>query len=416
MRAIPQKDADALAQTVKFGTALAFPCLMKILYSHRTKSADGQYVHIRALTDALIGQGAELCLVGPEGVSDRAVRALDAAPGAPEKATGQWKIPGPIYELAEYGYSAPAFRRLGKACAAFGPDIIYERYNLYFHAGLWLKRRTGLPLILEVNAPLREERLRHGGLALPQLAQYSEQALWRAADAVLPVTQVLADKVVAAGVDPARIEVIQNGVHDDFLTPRDGDKIRHRYQLGGKTVLGFTGFVRDWHGVDRVLAFMAREKNPNLHLLLVGDGPARDVLERQAISLNLQDQFSVTGIVQREDIADHVAAFDIALQPAVVEYASPLKLFEYMALGKAIIAPSTNNICEVLTHNEDGYLFSPNDQEMFFEGLKRLSSDGNLRTQLGKAALATLERDGYKWDRNAQRVEAIAQRLIEDNK
>lgn len=390
---------------------------MKILYSHRTQSADGQYVHIRALTDALIARGHELCLVGPEGVSSSAMRALDADHGAAQQASkrlGGIKVPKAIYETAEFGYSLPAWRRLARAAQKFQPDIIYERYNLYYHAGLWLKKQTGLPLILEVNAPLREERIRHGGLALRGLAAKSETTLWKKADYVLPVTDVLAQRVTNAGVDPGRIKVIQNGVDTDFLEQNTGQTVRQRYNLAGKTILGFTGFVRDWHGVDRVLTFMKKQADPNLHLLLVGDGPARSLLEEQAQALGISHQVTITGIVQRDQVADHVAAFDIALQPAVVAYASPLKLFEYMALGKAILAPASPNICEVLTHHHDGWLFDPDDKSHhdFYEGLKTLCEGQSLRQKLGMAARATLDRKEYHWAANARRVEDIAVRLI----
>jgi len=384
---------------------------MKILYSHRTKSADGQYVHIRALTDALIARGHELRIVGPEGVSERAERALDADPGTEEKTRSRFRVPKPLYEAAEFGYSVPAMQRLGRVARDFGPDVLYERYNLFFHSGLWIARQRRMPFILEVNAPLAEERRRHSGLALEPLAEHSERTLWRAADAVLPVTQVLADRIAAKGVDPARIHVIQNGVDTDFLMPLDPRPIRERYNLAGKTVLGFTGFVRDWHGVDRVLSVMAEQDDPSLHLLLVGDGPARADLEAKAAKLGIQGRLTVTGIVQREAVPAHVAAFDIALQPAAVDYASPLKLFEYMAAGKAILAPARPNIMEVLSDGADARLFDPDAPNGFERALIDLIEVPEIRDRLGIAARESLQRRNFTWAGNAARVETIIDRL-----
>ncbi|MEL6378575.1 MAG: glycosyltransferase family 4 protein [Pseudomonadota bacterium] len=386
---------------------------MRILYSHRTKSADGQYVHIRALTDAFRAKGHALCLVGPDGVQDRADRDLSAADGRSETPKRTVRLPRALLEPAEFGYSLPAYGRLARAHAQFKPDVLYERYNLFFHAGLWLKRKTDLPFILEVNAPLMEERARHGGLAWSALARHSEQTLWRSADLVLPVTGVLAEKVIAAGADPARVHVIQNGVHESLLAPHDGKKIRIRHGVDDRLVLGFTGFVRDWHGVDRVLDFMAAEPHHNAHLLLVGDGPARSALEAKADHLGLTDRMTVTGTVQREDVADTVSAFDVALQPAVVAYASPLKLFEYMALGKPILAPSTDNILEILTHDRDGQLFDPEAATGFHQGLRLLCEDKNRRDRLGHAARKTIETRGYLWSQNASRIEDLVSTLSE---
>ncbi len=381
---------------------------MKILYSHRTRSADGQYVHIRALTEALAARGHALTICGPE-EPDGAPKKLDAgAPGG-----GRSMLPKPAYELAEFGYSAVGYRKLRAAAARAAPDILYERYNLFYHAGVRLARTRGLPFILEVNAPLVAERMRHGGLALKKFAAWSEGDIWRAADAVFPVTEALARHVAAAGVDPEKITVIQNGVDEAFLSDIGGDPVRTRFGLQGKTVLGFTGFVRDWHGVDRVLSFMAAATRPDLHLLLVGDGPARAGLEKQAHALGLADRFTVTGVVQREDMPAYVSAFDVALQPAAVEYASPLKLFEYMACARAILAPDSDNIKEVLTGGEDSVLFNRLDDADFERALTALVADRALRDRLGDAARASLLRQRLTWAHNAERVETIAQTLLE---
>lgn len=381
---------------------------MKFLYSHRTRSADGQYVHIRHLTEALLARGHDLTMAGPEDEAT-APRKLDV--GSNDGGLKS-RLPAALYEAAEFGYSVAGYRRLKKKAALRSPDILYERYNLFYHAGIWAKRHLQIPLILEVNAPLVDERARHDGLRLQRFARRSEQSIWNSADMVLPVTNVLADYIRGAGVPEDRIRIIHNGVSDDFLAPVDASIIREKYNLSGKLVLGFTGFVRDWHGVDRVLHFIASVKREDLHLFLVGDGPARAGLEALAEELGIRSQLTVTGIVQREEMAAHVEAIDIALQPAVTDYASPLKLFEYMARGKPVIAPASANICEVLTHNHDAMLFDETDMAAFTTILTALVDDSDLRVRIGSAALETLLRQDYTWAGNAHRVEMIAGQLI----
>ncbi len=383
---------------------------MKILYSHRTRSADGQYVHIRSLTDALRARGCDVAICGPDDEAE-APRPLDIDdPGAGVKSL----LPRWAYELAECSYSVVGYRRLARFARETGFDVLYERYNLFYHAGVRLARSRGLPLIMEVNAPLAEERARHGGLSLKSLARWSEGSLWRAADAVLPVTGVLAEKVAAAGVPAEKITVIQNGVDERFLADLDGAEVRARYGLQDRIVLGFTGFVREWHGAERVLEFMAASGRADLHFLLVGDGTVREALIARAAALGLSDRLTITGIVQREAAPAHVAAFDVALQPAVVDYASPLKLFEYMGLARPILAPDSANIREVLTHGEDALLFDRDDDAAFGRSLGALIGDADLRARLGRAARASLLRRKLTWAHNAERVEAIARRLTED--
>ena len=280
----------------------------------------------------------------------------------------------------------PAFWRLWRAWRRLRPDVLYERYNLYFPAGSWLRWLTGVPMLLEVNAPLVHERSRFGGLGNPRFAAWMEGVQWRSADGVLPVTQVLAGFVREAGVPNARIHVIQNGVGEEFLgSTADGSVIRNRFGLGDRIVLGFTGFVREWHGLDRVIDFVAENgARHDLHLLIVGDGPAIPALRRQSAERRVADRVSFAGLVARHDIIDYITAFDVALQPHVVAYASPLKLIEYMALGCAIVAPATPNIREILSDSE-AVLFEPSDPQGLPEAIARLSTDVALRARLGAA-------------------------------
>ncbi|MEQ8935121.1 MAG: glycosyltransferase family 4 protein, partial [Amphiplicatus sp.] len=349
---------------------------MRLLYSHRTRSADGQHVHISALTEALAARGAEVFIAGPDDFGAAGPRALDERAG---EGGVRRLLPKPAHELAELAYSVPAYLRLDRAARTFAPDILYERYSLFHHAGVRLARARGLPFMLEVNAPLAAERALHGGLAFTRLAEASEQSIWRAADMVLPVTGALAQIVEQAGVPGERIRVVQNGVGQAFLEEVDPRPVRARYGLDGKITLGFSGFVREWHGVDRVLRFLAANGRRDLHLLLVGDGTARADLERLARELRVEDRFTITGVVQREDMPRHVAAFDIALQPAVTPYASPLKLFEYMARGRPIVAPASANIREVLSDGEDALLFAPDEEDKLRAALSALVEDAALR-------------------------------------
>ena len=383
--------------------------VMRILYSHRTLSADGQRVHIRELTDALRERGHDIAMAGPGDRQSAQERSHDAG----TKVGFRNRMPAALYELAEYAYSFPAYRRLKRRCTETPPDILYERYNLYFHAGVWLQRRAGLPMILEVNAPLVEERARHGNLFWKRFAQRSEEAIWSAADIVLPVSAALAKRVSAAGVPDNKIAVIRNAVNRDYLVERNPNLIRERFRLCDKIILGFAGFVREWHGVDRAIRFMADKKRPELHLMIVGDGPVRPGLERLAADLGVSDDITITGVIAQDQVPDHIAAFDIALQPDVVDYASPLKLFEYMALGKAIIAPDQENIREIVTQGETALLFSNVSEGAFDKNLSHLVDDAQLRAQLGARARNEIIRQDYSWNGNASRIEAIATKLIE---
>ena len=383
---------------------------MKFLYSHRTHSADGQQVHITELVDALQARGHEIVVAGP------ASSGRSQSFNTKRKITARSVLPAPIYEPAEYAYSLPAYLRLARLWATAKPDVLYERYNLFFHAGAWLHRKTSVPMILEVNAPLAEERARYGDLFWKGFARRSEASIWRAADKVLPVSDALAERISAAGVPDHKIAVIRNGVSNPFLAAGHSSKVRNELGLNGKVVLGFSGFVREWHGVDRAVRFIAAQGRRDLHLMIIGDGPARMMLEKLGVELGIADQMTFAGVVERDVMPDHIAAFDIALQPAVVDYASPLKLFEYMAVGKAILAPDQANIREIVTDGKDVLLFSANNSDAFDKALSALIDDAALRVRLGAAARASLVKRDLTWAGAAARVEEIAQKLSEQIK
>jgi len=316
--------------------------------------------------------------------------------------------------LMELSYSIREFIRLWRVYRRERPDALYERYNLFLLAGVLLKRLTGLPMLLEVNAPLADERQRFGGLANRRLAGWVERTTWQAADHVLPVTEVLASCVRARSVDPCRIAVVQNGVGPEFLGGiADGARVRRRFGLEDKIVLGFTGFVREWHALERVIDFIAATDTARrTHLIIVGDGPARSFLEERARDRHVADCVTITGVVPRDEVPHYVAAFDIALQPHVVPYASPLKLFEYMALSRAIVAPATANIREVLVHEQSALLFDPNDQCAFASAIERFCSDAGLRARLGHAARRTIDNMNLTWNANAERIVEIFEEVL----
>ncbi len=273
-------------------------------------------------------------------------------------------------------------------------------------------------MLLEVNAPLFDERRRYDGIALPRLARWSERYAWRGADHVLPVTEVLAERVVEAGVPRERISVIHNGIDlGRFGKIPDSVTAKRALGLEGRLVLGFTGFMREWHGLHRVVDVLAREEGGQpRQLLVVGDGPARESVERRARELGISDRVTITGVVGRDDVARYVAAFDVALQPDVVPYASPLKLFEYLALARAVVAPDTPNIREVLGHEQNALLFDPAQPDSFVDAVERLCVDSQLRERLSNEARETIFRGGYTWGGNARRVEKLFRDLGAERK
>jgi glycosyltransferase involved in cell wall biosynthesis len=386
---------------------------MRILFHHRIASRDGQAIHIEELIAALRRQGHETILVGPPSF-------MSTGFGGSNPLVDRIKrsFPGALYELSEIGYNAKAFLRLRAAVRAHRPDIIYERFSLFLLAGLWMHRLSGIPMLLEVNSPLYEERTKNDGLRLRHLGRWAQRLLWNHVDHILPVTQVMARIVTDYGVRPSSITVIPNGIDPErFPANTDVGSAKAALGLPPRLILGFTGFIRGWNAVHRLIDFVALHyARFDLHVLVVGDGPACNSLQEYAGERGVADRLTIAGVVQRDHVARYVAAFDIAVLPGLTSYSSPLKLFEYLQLGRAIVAPDTENICEVLTHGRDALLFDPAEEGALERALLRLCTDATLRAELGCSARQTISSKSLTWSSNAKRVVAVAEAVIEQGR
>lgn len=382
---------------------------MKILYHHRIRSKDGQYVHVEEMIEALKGLGHEIVVVAPA-----AMKKVEFGADAGMVRWMKRHLPKWMYELLELSYAVLAYMQLRRAVRKHHPDCLYERYNLFLPSGVWLKRRYGLPMLLEVNAPLYQERARYDGISLTRIARWAERYAWRGADYVLPVTRVLGDMIAAEGVSESHIRVIPNGINPErFGSAPETGAAKRALGLQENLVLGFTGFVRDWHGLDGIIDLIALDDvHCARYLLVVGDGPARPSLEARARHLGIADRVIFTGIIGRNEVVRYVAAFDVALQPAVVAYASPLKLFEYLMLGRAIVAPAQPNIMEILSDGKNAVLFEPELPGALAAAIERVSLDAELRLHIAEGARATINEQGLTWHHNAERVSQLFNELL----
>ena len=400
-------------QTMSRGLAASDGGPLRILYHHRIAASDGMRVHLSEIVEALRAEGHIVQVVGPG--SEAPPSDHDAAGSRLERFADRLRevLPAAAFELLEVIYNLPAYLRLRRAAEAFRPDVIYERYNLFLLAGLHYARRHHLPYMLEINSPLAAERAAFGNLQLTGLAKRFERTLWRSADAALPVTGVLAREVSRQRRSEQGVHVVPNGFNL-ARRPSAAAIAEARARLDAPAdalILGFVGFIRAWHGVGwaiEALPELARQ----VHLVIVGDGPARTQLEERARALGVAERVHFTGRVPHDQVTAYAQTFDVALQTASVAYASPLKLFEYMGMGLAVIAPDQPNIREVLSDYDNALLFAPKDETSFRCALRELCADSALRLRLGAAAARTVRETPFSWEHNAQRIVALAWALL----
>jgi glycosyltransferase involved in cell wall biosynthesis len=168
-------------------------------------------------------------------------------------------------------------------------------------------------------------------------------------------------------------------------------------------VIGFTGFIHPWHGMDKALEAIAKHKTLPLKLICVGNGDILPDLKEQAKLLGITDKVEFAGLVTRDKVLNYVEQFDIALQPDVTAYASPLKMFEYMAVGSVIIAPECPNIREILS-DDTSLFFEKKNQESFIEQLVYAIENIELLESKRIAVKNRVIRKEFIWQENAKHV------------
>jgi glycosyltransferase involved in cell wall biosynthesis len=390
---------------------------LKILYHHRTRAGDAQGIHISEIQRAFRLRGHEvrevaLVEAGSEAKADAEGGEARGLAGLASRAASH--LPAALKEGLELAYNAVAYRRLSRAIRDFRPDFVYERYAANTFAGLAAARRRGVPFVLEVNSPLALEKAEHDGLVFRGVTRAVERRLCAGADVTIAVTRVLAGILESQGVPAGKVVVMPNGVRREFGTNGDGAAFRDRLGIPADAVVaGFVGWFRAWHGLERLVEVAASPewREAGIHLVLAGDGPAMPALRQMRdASPDLQRRVVLCGPVARGEVESALAAFDVAVQPAVTAYACPMKILEYMAAGRAIVAPGSDNVRELLTPGETALLCPGGanpDAADLGAAVLALARDPGLRARLGETARARVLERGYLWEENARRVEEL---------
>lgn len=375
---------------------------MKILYHHRTLGDGAEGIHVAEMVRAFRALGHEVRLLSLIGETTNV-----ATPKQQRWARVRRMLPGAAYELAEIGYNVPGYLALSKAIAEFEPDLVYDRYVNYNYSAVAAARRAGLPVFVEVNSPYSYQKQTFDErLYLARVSRAFERTICSRASRVIVVSTPLKKFLVSIGVPAERIVVMPNGADPDaFTADFDASAVRQRLGVADRIVIGFSGILRPWHGLDLLVEAFARlaAGNPRLHLLIVGDGPIRGELEQQVAARRLADRVTITGRLPHAEVREYVGAMDVAVSPRATFYASPMKVLEYMAMGKAIVAPDMDNLRDILTDSVDGVLFTAEDVDALTVAIGRLIGDAELRRGLGAAARRKIEQE-RTWLHNARDV------------
>jgi len=384
----------------------------------------GGSTHVRELVNAFGRRGADVSLVAAR-MSDGATaqpidaRLVEVAPGRfPRSLREAIRAAAPGErgdalgaEMLGFMLNEDVTRALRREHARRPIDAVYERYSLWGWAGLTFARTHGIPYLLEVNAPLRLEQARWRSLVNTEIAEGLESQLFRTADRVIVPSSAVRAYVVSRGARQGRVRVIPNAADVGRFRP----PTQSRGTNGGPFTVGFVGSLKPWHGIDDLLRAFVRlhRRDAGWRLLVVGDGPLRPTIERVVRTEGLRGAVRVTGTVDYATVPALVHEMDVAVAPyprLPGFYFSPLKIFEYMAARRAIVASDIGQVAEVLTHRRTALLHPPGSISKMVAHLEELRARPRLRERLAREA-RRLAVARFTWDRNAARVLATIDTL-----
>lgn len=384
----------------------------------------GASIHVQELCRALDGLGHEVLIVSPRAGAQRPrdfePEVLELAVEADDHAAYSLLAADPsagaavAREVRALVYAASLRSRLTAVLREFGADVVYERYALLATAGGAAARELGIPHLLEVNSPLSVEQAAHRGLAFAETARGLERALLCRAERVVAVSRALRGWLGEVGVDPARVTILSNGVDPDRFAVGVVARAATRARLGleDEPVVGFLGTLKPWHDVEslvRAAGFLSRA-GMRLHLLVVGDGPDRHRLEALACAEGIGGSTSFVGAVPHDEVPRYLAAFDAAVASYDARpgfYFSPLKLFEYLAAGRPVVAADVGDIGHCIRSGRTGLLYPPGNVRALAEALLELLLDPPRAAALGAAGREHV-RAHHTWAANAEAIVDLA--------
>jgi glycosyltransferase involved in cell wall biosynthesis len=291
--------------------------------------------------------------------------------------------------------------------------------------GIWAAKKLSIPLILEVHADIINQEMPLHKTPLQgiqrYLAELTTRQCFRQAAKIVVVSRAVGESLQTHWHVPAKkIITVPNAVDLElFSCTTVYPQVRAELGLTDEPIVMFTGSFQPWHGLDRLIEAFAKvvAEIPAARLVLVGDGVtvSRAQLEGQSRRLGLENNLVFTGGVSYSRIPALLSIADVAVAPypdlSAELWFSPLKLFEYMAAAKAIVASRVGQTAEVLKDGYTGLLVKPGDVESLSKAIIELLKDQDWRLKLGRNAHEEALRK-HSWQFRAEKLEEVYRSVL----
>ncbi len=305
----------------------------------------------------------------------------------------------------EYNLRFPilAFAHIRK----FKPAAFYQRYSANNVSGVVLSYLFRRPFVLEFNSSAVWAAKNWSRSRVILIEKLCESINLKGATRIAVVSEEMKRRLIRIGVPAAKVMVNPNGVNAAKFSPTIDASRAGKALPAGKTFVGFIGIFGQWHGVLTLAAAVKHvvAKCSSAHFPVIGDGPLKSemmrILERDGVS----EHVTFVGVIKHEDAPAYLNHCAILLSPhedmadGSPFFGSPTKLFEYMAMGKGIVASRVGQLGEILADGIDALLVEQRNPEALAGAIVRLIHDREQCDRMGakarEKAVAT-----FTWERN----------------
>ena len=300
------------------------------------------------------------------------------------------------------------------------PDLLISRLEAYTLSSVLLANKNQIPVIVEADGPVAYEKMQFQDQfrTHQSILDYFEVTALKRSHANFTVSNQLKQYFMKKGVPGESIHVIPNGADSDRFRPDfPCDDVKQRFHLRNNMVIGFVGSFHYWHGVDNLTSIIAEatRKHKNVKFLMVGDGgPLKTSLENFIKKKQLSEKVHLTGLVEHDEIPKYIAAMDIVLAPypkLKFGYYSPVKLYEYLSSGKAVVSSRMGQINEVIRDGENGFLYEPGNINQMHKKISNLIINPSLIKKVGEQARKDVQLN-YTWKRRGEQLSALCEQVV----
>ncbi|MDR7419826.1 MAG: glycosyltransferase family 4 protein [Armatimonadota bacterium] len=382
---------------------------MKVLLTYVMVGRGGDAVQLAALVDALRDQGHDVAVVGANAVMPYAFDTAGARLRGLVRRSAWW-----IRDLLEIGLSLVVAWRAWRAARACGCDLQIHRAGVYDAAPGYVARRLGVPLALYLDAHVEAERAFRHEPYWRRLHRAAVRGLGQTASVIVAPSRPVAAYYAGLGLPAGRIVVRRNGVHSRHLAA--GQEAARTYPPMAddrRCTVGFVGSLTRWHRVDLLLLALrelvvgsAPEMSDDTRgrvayrAVVIGRGAEFDALRAQSRALGLDAHVEWRGALPHDDAVAAMREFDIAVLPGTLETGAPMKLAEYAAMSRPIVAPDLPNIRDLFVPEQEICLFAPGNPRALAAAIRRLTGAPDPAQRMGRAARARVAES--TWEHTAR--------------